>query len=349
MDKEKFIELVTKYLSNEATSDDKEQLSILLKNSEYSKLFAWISNNWHDYKGDQDTFYFNIDRGVAKLTEKIQEHESSFSWGKDKTPSFSHHNNLFKIAVSVMFVIFFSAASLYYFDSLEKTPQKIVLNEKITLPGQKSILTLFDGTKITLNANSKLKYPTHFGEFSREIYLEGEAYFEVIRNTKKPFIVHTSKISTTVLGTKFNVTAFPEDKKIRVSLVEGKVLVTDNSEKKESANISLTPKQQYIYDVYKKRGIVKEFKILEEIGWKDNTFIFDNEPLENVLIKLERAFGVKLEIVNKNVKDYKLKANFKNESFWAIIETIKYATELEYIIVSKNNELEKVIFQNVNY
>jgi len=349
MEKDKFIELVTKYLSNEANSEEKEQLRILLEDEEYSKLFTWISGIWHDYKNDDEP-RFNFETGLEKLTSKIEQHEPGFSWiaeefsGK-KISTKRRKKRFFSVFITVAIIFIFSFVSIYYF-ALREQPQAVnVFNEKITQPGQKSILTLFDGTKITLNAGSKLRYPTHFGESSREVYLEGEAYFEVVRNTKKPFIVHTGKISTTVLGTKFNVTAYPDMEKIKVSLVEGKVSVSGTNKNKKRFKVNLVPKQQYVFDMKRKSGKVKEFNILKEIGWKDNTFIFDNDPLDTVLRKLGRAFGVKLEVADKNAKDYKLKANFQNESFWTIIETIKYATELDYVIVSKNNELEKVIFK----
>jgi ferric-dicitrate binding protein FerR (iron transport regulator) len=345
MSKEKFIELVTKALLNESTLEEKKQLYSLLQNDEYNNLFLWISENLNKSKVSSDQYEYSLDRGFSKLTEKIQKHEPSFTWKKDRPLIFKHHTSLLRIAASIILFVLVSFSSLYFLGLFEKEQYSISLNEKITNSGQKSILTLFDGTKITLNANSKLKYPTHFGEFSREIYLEGEAYFEVVHNSKKPFIVHTREISTCVLGTKFNVTAFPEDKCIEISLVEGKVIVSNNDRNDNSEETSLLPEQQYVYDKKEEEGLVRNFNVLEVIGWKNNTYVFENEPLKNVLVKLERAFGVKLEVKDKDVLDYKLKANFKNESFWAIIEAIKYATELDYKIVSKNDELEKVIFE----
>jgi ferric-dicitrate binding protein FerR (iron transport regulator) len=344
MKKEKFIELATKYLSKEVTIEEKEEFELLLTNDKYNKLFNWIADKWgKDFSSNGD-LGFSLLRGHNKLITKIKKEEPSFEWEKDRTPSFKHHTSLLKIAASIIFFVLVSTSTLYYLDFFKEVPKNITLNEKRTHPGQKSILTLFDGTKITLNANSTLKYPTHFGDTSREVYLEGEAYFEVVHNTKKPFIVHSGKVSTIVLGTKFNVSAFPNDNNIKVSLVEGKVVISNKIKTEESNEFYLKPKQQFVFNKKNKKRIIKDFNILKETGWKDNTFIFDNEPLENVLVKLERAFGVELKVYKKNIKDYKLKANIENESFWAVVKTIKYATGLDYKIVSENNELKKVIF-----
>lgn len=340
MNKEKFVELVTRYLSNKATLDEVEQLRILLEQNDYQELYNWILDKW-TLSVEKDTPVFDLQSGLNKLTKKIRANEPSFNWKNKKVPLFRHHTNLLKVAASV---VLFIVGTLFLLNHFTVSPKQLTLNEKSTLVGQKSILTLFDGTKITLNANSKLKYPTHFGETSRDVYLEGEAYFEVVHNSHKPFIVHTNEISTTVLGTKFNVCSFSDEDNIEVSLVEGKVTVS-NTEDENSGEVLLKPKEQFIYNKKRHKTEVRKFNIVKVVGWRDNTFIFNNEPLGIALKKLERAFGVKFELSAKNkVKRYRLKANIKNESFWGVVETIKYATGLEYKVISENNEIEKVMF-----
>ncbi len=345
MNKNKFIELATKYLSNEATYEEKEELNELLKDEKYNEMFVWISNNWQNLGLQNNVHNFNVERGLHKLTRKIKIYEPDFKWDENKPSKFTYKKSLLKIAASVAFFIFFSVLAYYQFNTVNKNNlDNITLSTKSTLSGQKSIVTLFDGTKVILNSDSKLKYPPKFGNFSREVYLEGEAYFEVAHNSKKPFIVHSGKLSTKVLGTKFNITAFPNEAEIKVSLVEGKVVVLKENSPKEVENINLLPHQQYTYNNKTKSGKVKRFNILKETGWKDNQYVFDDESLNKALIKLSRAFGVEFKLDIPEKEKYKIKANFNNESFWTIVETIKYATKLKYKIVSKDNEVEKVIF-----
>ena len=344
MDKDKFIELATKYLSNEATFEEKEQLSEFLKDEKYNEMFVWLSENWQNFSPKKSTHDFNIERGLHKLTKKITLFEPDFTWEDKEYVGFHRRNSLLKIAAIVAIFIFIGIFGLYHSNRNIQENKQITFNVKKTLPGQKSIITLFDGTKVILNADSKLKYPSRFNDSLRQVFLEGEAYFEVKHNPQKPFVVHSGELSTKVLGTKFNVSAFPVDNNIKVSLVEGKVVVSGEKFFNNSHEVQLSPHQQFVYNVKSKKGKVRRFNLIKEIGWKDNRYIFDNESLSSALMKLGRAFGVKFELKIPDNRQYKIKANFNNESFWTIIEAIKYATKLNYKIVSKDNKIEKVIF-----
>lgn len=341
MNKKHFIELSTKYLANEATLDEKKILEDLLLDSKYNELFNWLSDRWNRESKSDVTFNFN--KGLDELYDKIKKHDSSFNWNNRRKKQSSHYLSTLKIAASIAIFVLVSTASLYVAGFFEKPEQVIVMNEKVTKAGQKSILTLFDGTKIFLNANSKLKYPTHFGETSREVYLDGEAYFEVAHKDKKPFIVHSSDISVLVLGTKFNVQAFPDEKDIKVSLVDGKVKVSRESISVNEKAVYLESQQQFVYSKISKQSIVQKFETIKEIGWKDNTYIFDNEPLVNVLRKLERTFAVNFKLADKK-RNIKLTADFKNESFWTVVKTIKSVTKLDYNLKLKKREIIGVEF-----
>jgi Fe2+-dicitrate sensor, membrane component len=217
-------------------------------------------------------------------------------------------------------------------------------NEKKTVMGEKIIVTLLDGTSITLNADSKLKYPVRFGEESREVALQGEAYFEITHDADKPFIVHTGDVSTIDLGTKFNVKAFPNDKNITVSLEDGKVKVSARDRRAEKKEIILAPTQQFVYNKEDETSTIESFDFQKTSGWKDNILVFDNEPLSNVLIPLERYFGVKFEIADQSLASRLVKANFRNESFWTVVKVIEKATGLTYKTTKENNELKKIVF-----
>ena len=334
MNKKYFIELSTKYLANEASLEEKKVLESLLLDSKYKELFNWLSNKWNQDSNSDVVFDFN--EGLDELYDKIKKHDASFNWNNKREKRNSHYLSTLKIAASITFFVLVSTVSLYVTGFFEKPEQVIVMNEKVTKAGQKSVLTLFDGTKIFLNANSKLKYPTHFGETSREVYLDGEAYFEVAHKDKKPFIVHSSDISVLVLGTKFNVQAFPDEKDIKVSLVDGKVKVSGEPIRNNKV-IYLEPQQQFVYSKISKQSIVQKFETIKEIGWKDNTYIFDNEPLVDVLRKLERTFAVNFKLADKK-RNIKLTADFKNESFWTVVKTIKSVTKLDYNLKLKKRE-----------
>ncbi|MDQ7817137.1 MAG: FecR domain-containing protein [Melioribacteraceae bacterium] len=345
MNDEKFYELSAKVLSNEASESEHEEMNRLLYDNHYNEQFSIIKKRWHSQSDVGEPIDFNRKAGFEKLTEKIKKYESDYGVEQKKNPILYWFikNRLVQSIASIAFLIIAG----YYLLSVTgviSNQESITWNDKSTASGQISIITLFDGTRITLNSESKLKYPGKFGTSTREVYLEGEAYFEVKSNPSQPFVVHSDNISTVVLGTKFNVKAYNEEKEIKVSLVEGKVKVENKSMNFNKEPVYLKANEQLSF--YRNSGtvILDKFSLVQTIGWKDNILLFDNEPLEKVFIALRRSYGVQFELEDTTFNRLKIKANFENESFWTIIKVIKNATNLEYKTVSKNNELQKIIF-----
>ncbi|MGD1043944.1 MAG: FecR domain-containing protein [Bacteroidota bacterium] len=348
MIEDKFFRLVTKYVSKEASVEETDQLHSLLKQKKYADLFKSMSKKWEDAGERESLHSFNLERGFQLLTSKIHSYDSSFQWEKkikpDHTLFYRFHS--FRIAASIAALVFLVAGGLFVSHHLKQKSDVTAWNEKKTVMGEKVILTLLDGTKVTLNADSKLKYPVRFGEESREVSLQGEAYFEAAHDDTKPFIVHSGGVTTTDLGTKFNVKAFPDENNVTVSLEDGKVKVRAGTTEtqKNTREILLAPTQQFVFDKENEISTVETFDLQKAIGWKDNILIFDNEPLSKVLVPLERYFGVKFEIANPALANRIVKANFKNESFWTVVTVMEKATGLTYKTDKDNNEIKKIVF-----
>ncbi len=155
--------------------------------------------------------------------------------------------------------------------------------------GGEYVLTLSDGTRVHLNANSKLIYPLEFSDNNREVTLEGEAYFDVAHNARKPFIVHTDNKRIKVLGTSFNVRNYPNEASSMVTLVKGKVQLLDGQN-----NPELTPGMQSI----SKDGVtqVKMVNVEDFISWKDGLFVFNNDNLKQVASKISNWYDVEFDI-----------------------------------------------------
>jgi ferric-dicitrate binding protein FerR (iron transport regulator) len=183
-----------------------------------------------------------------------------------------------------------------------------------------------------------LRYPDSFSGNSRDIYLTGEAYFEVTHNDKQKFNVHSAGYSTTVLGTKFNVSAFPDEENITISLLEGKVKISPDHNKGIEAqkNIFLSTNQQWVYNQNNKQSEINSFNHEKAIGWKDNIMTFENVPLEKVFTKLERAYGVKFQL-DGNSKNQNITTKFNGDSIWLVAEVIKRTTGLQCRSITKNN------------
>lgn len=330
MNKQELEKLVDKYLKRECLPDDE----LLLE--KYLDSFQGEGTNWNiNELGDKQIIE---DKIYSDLIKKIKNKERNVIQRVLYLP------HLVRIAASIILFITLTTSVLIMSGVFDKKPMVIAWNEKATKMGEKFIVTFIDGTSITLNADSKLKYPIRFGEERREVYLEGEAYFEVAHDSTKRFIVHSGEIATSVLGTKFNISAFQNEKDITVSLLEGSVQVSANDLNPNKGDIILSPAQQLVYDKDKETSKVRTFDEQTTAGWKDNVLVFDNEPLEKVLIKLQRTFGVQFELTDKSYNSKKIKGNFKNASFWTITEVIKKATGLQYKTIKENNELKKIVF-----
>ncbi|MBN1397721.1 MAG: FecR domain-containing protein [Bacteroidetes bacterium] len=345
MKDEEFFALATKYLSREASLKEREHLISLLKQKKYSATFDIIKETWLKSGKIEQPVEFDIRKGINLLTDKIRNHIPSFRWDEEEKHKqfFSYRNPYFRIAASIAFIVF-TAAVLFTVINLKPESDSIVWNEKKTSMGEHIIFNLLDGTRITLNAGSKLMYPVHFGEESREVHLEGEAYFEITHSDKTPFVVYAGNVKAIDLGTKFNVKAFPNENNVIVSLEEGKVEVSLKKIDTMKENAVLLPAQQLIYDKEEESSSIDEFDILKTTGWKDNILIFDDEPLSAVLVSLERHYGVKFEVADESLIEKPIKADFRNESFWTVVKVIEKATGLKYTISKENDELNKIVF-----
>jgi transmembrane sensor len=229
------------------------------------------------------------------------------------------------IAAGLLFL--FCIAS-FVFLSQTKILEKTV-TESIAPNGEKSQLVLADGTKVYLNSGTVLRYDNRFGKQNREIELAGEAYFEVVRNEKIPFIIYTSDIEVRVLGTKFNVMAYPSDPSIETTVKEGTVNVKERTGKQF---LVITANQKASYTKTKKTLISSVVNPLTFASWKENILYFDNENFENVISKLERWYDVSIHLEGKDSIDDRFTLTVKNESLKEVLDLISLTTPLRYKI-----------------
>lgn len=188
--------------------------------------------------------------------------------------------------------------------------------EIIVAKGERIQMIFQDGTKVYINSDSKLRYPKKFALNSREVYLEGEAYFEVAKNKKRPFIVNLNGPAIHVLGTSFNVQDYPENKDITVCLDEGHINLTLPSEKK----YPVQPGEKLVYNKENKLCTISRIEDMQRMSiWKQNVIVFKDTPLPEVVKVLNRWYDV----------DFKVEDN----------RTLTYV----YTLTSENTLLEKVL------
>lgn len=191
--------------------------------------------------------------------------------------------------------------------------------------GGEYVLILADGTKVTLNADSRIRYPDHFTENERRVELYGEAYFEVAKDNTKPFIVSTDTMNIRVLGTSFNVKAYPEERQ-QATLVEGNVQITcGNLLKNIKAGEQVTIKDNKL--------LVKNVNVHLYTAWIKQRFVFEDEHLEDVLRKLERWYDIKVIIKDASVKNIRFTGNLpKYENLDKVLKMLELTTNIKFNI-----------------
>ncbi len=169
-----------------------------------------------------------------------------------------------------------------------------VINQIIVPAGHRHTVSLSDGTMVVLNSGSKLVFPADFVEKTREVYLIGEGYFEVAKNPQKPFIVKTDRMDIRVLGTKFNISAYADEKVTSTVLVEGSVSVIQNGKFLGNTTKKLIPNQGYFYSSETSMSEIKQVDVADYVSWKDGLFRFKDQPLHNVVLRVCKYY-------NKNI------------------------------------------------
>lgn len=233
---------------------------------------------------------------------------------------------------AIWLIPFVSVGLSYYFYKDAQEVRNLAFMEEFVPSGKRELITLPDGSEVWLNSGTLLLYPSAFMGESREIYLVGEGYFKVRKQPEQPFIVRTKAMRVQVLGTEFNLSAYPDQEKITTTLMEGsiKILPDDPSVK----SYILKPNEQFVYFPTKGKGNVRQVVATDYSDWKEGGLLFNNDSFEDILKSLERVYNVKVHLRTSSYHSNRLTIHFnKNESLENIMMLIKEMVPgLEYQI-----------------
>ena len=350
---ENYKKLLLKYLQNECTHDELMSIAFWLKDPKNEILFEqFIKEDWAQFESTE--------------LKEIQTDKPDFELLKRRlNASKSLINNhkirkiVFRIAASFLLPVAIGSLTFFLLQKNSK-PEPLAYNEISAPLGSKTNIQLGDGTKVWLNSGSKLKIPQKFVGNFREVQLIGEAYFDVKKDPNKPFIVKTSKLNIKVLGTSFNVKAYPEEGTIETTLVNGLVTITkNNNDPKNIEAIYLKPKQratfvkesgQLILAESEKKLVKAEVKIKVDqkreekmictknvdteqfVAWKDDKLVFKYEDFESLCIKLKRWYGVEFNIRSEELKKYHYTGVLQKETINDVIEILRLTMPFRYEI-----------------
>jgi ferric-dicitrate binding protein FerR (iron transport regulator) len=237
-------------------------------------------------------------------------------------------------AVFSLPLLAFTVWSLFFQENKQQLAENEITWQEIQSPaGMRSHVVLPDGTDLWLNADSKIKYGIPFIRENRQVELTGEAFLKVTKNGKAPFVVNVGAASVKVLGTRFNVKAYPEEEQIEIALSEGSVEFSGTMVDGKKVEANLIPNDFLVLD--KQTGNVRlENRNLEKyISWYQNILIFDDTPMQEVAVTLERWYGVKVIVADPEINKYRFTTTFENESLFRVLELLELsspAIKIEY-------------------
>ena len=374
MKEEKFWILVSKKVTGEACAEELKLLQEMIAgNPGWKTIMENLQELWnsqpvtHPTRKDQkneDAYLIHINR----LKEKFPDFKSDITLAAmdeamyavpPKKPFYKRWGIYAGMAAVIAAVIF-----LYPFMNAAKSGKKTVslkpVNEIAINKGSRTKIQLPDGSQVWVNSGSKLIYEGRFEGNTREVHLDGEAYFDILKDAAHPFIVHTEGIDIKVLGTVFNVKAYNADRTIEATLIHGSIEVLNHNQP-GAPNIILKPHEKLVYnkyqpaDVKEKQAIVntadKPFSIsiaalrknvadsnIVETAWVYNKLIFEEERFEDLALKMERWYNVKINIETEKLKNYKMSGSFVNETAEEAIRILQFLVPFKYLI--KNNEIK---------
>lgn len=290
MSKDQVIALLDKYLKDECSEEEHQRVMLWLQRMDNH------SGQWNSLSEAAKRDY------IKKLYADLSNKTTNGSGGKvhkSKYLVWAVAASLLAVAVlGILYTTLFRAEEVH----------EVEYSKVSTGIGEMKTITLADGTKVWMNAMSSLRYPGHFGAGKRMVYLEGEAFFEVAKDQNSPFIVHSGKLHTKVLGTSFDISAYPDDKAIEVTVASGKVAVhSDNRTQTVILN-----KNEAVR--YKNEGTLLTKYTVRNIGdafaWKKHQLAFFHTPMREVVSAFYRAFGIKINFGDKAIGDYELSGHF---------------------------------------
>jgi len=216
----------------------------------------------------------------------------------------------------------------------KETPE---MNQLVIPYGKTSELTLPDGTKVYLNAGSRLVYPEFFADKDREVFLVGEAFFEVEHDKKHPFVVQTTDLRVRVTGTEFNLSAYPSDNMIETVLTEGKVRLEQNNSSFFTETTEMEPGQLATFNKTDRSTKLKKVDTEYYTLWKDGLFKFESSDLSRVIKKLERYFNIRFSYDDPLLGTIKISGKLKlSESRETVLENVAAAASVNISKTGKN-------------
>ena len=317
------IEQIVASLDGRESSDEGVSLRAWMAQSAQNREYFAQIRNIYEMSGRQlDPTAIRTDKALQKVLRRIAPQKKTFRLGK-----------WLQQAAAILFIPLL-ATSLYFVlnnKPLVAPEPTVNYHEMRVAAGSRSFFTLPDGSLVWLNSGSKIRYPDRFTGNERTIFIEGEAYIEVTSNKENPFVVNTPAIQVRATGTKFHLTDFADNTVKEVTLLSGKVAVGKMDGDNQAVHLlDLNPGQHVEYALYDHTTHITEGDLYKYYAWKDNKIVFRNDLMTDVVKRISQLYGVDIELQGEELKTYRYRATFEDESLNEILKLLKLSAPINY-------------------
>ena len=332
--KEKF-EIIYSVLTGNASAEEKARFDHLMEDEKNHQLFIQIQRIWGESKSIRSYRNYDARRAFQELTRKIQENKR-------------RKRKQFWIGVSGVAAGVLLMLGIFRFTGVPDWNSNMGNVMVATQLGNRSVVYLPDSSKVWLNSSSSICYSNNFNKTNRTVKLKGEGYFEVA-HSKKPFIVDVGAFHIKVYGTRFNVSAYPDDPDIETCLTRGKISI----QKPGLGEYVVKPGELITYNRSNARFSKRIVNPAEYSGWRENLMYLHNESLDELSRKLERRYNVKIVFSPQKLgEDVHYTGTFSNENIEEVLEAISIASDLKFskkdslYTIKRNNHKQHKSFNN---
>ncbi len=324
--KEKFNELLQVYLSGKASSAAYSELMRMIKSGKYDDLLKKHIDD--SLMHDNSTINLDVNR-ARDLLYRILNSEKQTA----KLIPVSRPERLYHRWIAAAAAVLIISVTIWSLVARKNTPEPPVVKteKKVLEPAPetngKRYIRLQDGSTVLLNEGSQLDYPADFDNDKREVTLVGEGYFDIKSDAKRPFIVHTGKVNTTVLGTAFNIKAYPGQKKVTVTVTRGKVKVGDN---KKTFGI-IVPNESIAVNTDINTYKLEKVNAENAVEWKKHYLVLDDISLEEAAVLIGKKYHVNIFFSKEELKNCQISATFlNNENLEQVLTVVTGVVNADY-------------------
>lgn len=323
---EKIEGLLEAYLTDTITPEDMTALNGWVSAcAENAQLFERIREVWFSLSAANRNLVFDSRKGYERFIKRVRKAERRTLY--QRLRPVARYAAAVVVAVVLVVGAYVSGrrdVEVHFAEITTEAPM-----------GSTAEVVLPDGSLVVLNAGSRIVYSQSFGMDNRNVALHGEGYFEVKRNESVPFVVTSEQMTVRVLGTKFNLCDYKENQEAAVTLVEGKVDVTNNH---DQIHVEITPDTRAIINKESHAMVVEKTSAADNTQWREGYLFFDEEPLADIARELERCYGVNICIERKELNGYKFygKLPSRQLSIEEVLDILSSAGQIDYSIEGRH-------------